>query len=186
MFRSMYKCSITSGDAQTQFYLTVFATILMLLATSNLLAQQGNGDDELPKGTVPPPLNELTTMERATLEKQKKLSKRTKLTLKLMESRLRTVERQFSVKKFGEALKNLGGFRGLMQKTFNELMNRKVEKKTLKSLKKFEIGLRGFINRVEVLRRTVPDRYEYHYRRLVKDIKKTRDLSIEPLFGKVS
>ena len=51
------------------------------------------------------------------------------------------------------------------------------------SLKRFEIGLRGFAPRIERLRREVPARYELYIRTLGIYVRDARSKALEPMFG---
>jgi hypothetical protein len=55
--------------------------------------------------------------------------------------------------------------------------------KVLNTFKRFEMALRAFTPRIELLRRELPDSYEYHVRRLLVTVRDTRAKAVEPMFG---
>ena len=54
---------------------------------------------------------------------------------------------------------------------------------SFKNLKRFEMSLRKFVPRLELIRRETPDRYGYHVKQLVRSVRKARTKAIAPLFG---
>jgi hypothetical protein len=54
--------------------------------------------------------------------------------------------------------------------------------RVLDNFKRFEIGLRGFTPRLELIRRDLPIRYEFYVRNLIKNLRAARARAIEPLF----
>jgi hypothetical protein len=53
----------------------------------------------------------------------------------------------------------------------------------LANLKRFEIGLRKFTPRLELIRREVPLTHEFYVRSLLKQLREARTKATEPLFG---
>jgi hypothetical protein len=77
----------------------------------------------------------------------------------------------------------LGGFHGLMDNMLAFLSNSdRDSNKVLNNFKRFEIGLRGFRTRLEMIRHELPIRYDQYVRNLVRNIRAARARAIEPLF----
>ena len=78
----------------------------------------------------------------------------------------------------------LGGFQGLLDNTLEFLIRGDNDSdRVLNNLKRFEIGLRGFVPRIEVVRRELPVRYEPYVRSVIRYIRDARSKALEPLFG---
>ena len=54
--------------------------------------------------------------------------------------------------------------------------------KVLNNFKRLEIGLRGFMPRLQMIHHDVPMRYEHYVRNLMKSLRTARARAIEPLF----
>jgi hypothetical protein len=57
------------------------------------------------------------------------------------------------------------------------------ESKQLNSLKKFEIGLRSYVVRLEVVRRDLPSNFDPYLKTLLKNIDEAREKAIAPFFS---
>lgn len=136
----------------------------------------------LPAGVVPPPLNLISKQERKDLELQRSTKKRTKLALELISGRLDNAEEKAAADEFQASLNQLGRFQALIRDTFDFLKAKEGGKKSLKNFKRFEMTLRTFLPRLEILRRGMPFEYSYHVRMLIKFVKDTRAGALEPLY----
>ncbi|MCB1024508.1 MAG: hypothetical protein KDB79_08960 [Acidobacteria bacterium] len=140
-------------------------------------------EEPLPEGIVPPPLSILTKDEKTALDEEKKLSDRTKLALSFMDSYIERSEELTKKGEFQEALDQLGSFNAVMRNNLNHLNRFESNKGALKSFKRFEMTLRTFLPRLELIRRAVPFKFGYHVIKLIKNVRNARSESIEPLFG---
>ena len=78
----------------------------------------------------------------------------------------------------------LGGFHALVDKTLDFLdHNDTGGGKVLNNFKRMEMSLRAFLPRLELIRRDLPEKYEFYVRDLAKYVRKARARAIEPLFG---
>lgn len=136
-------------------------------------------DDDI----APPPLRLLSPDEKTKLAGETEVKRRTKLTLELMEARLLRSEALGDSQDYDQMFVELGGFHGLMDNML-EFLNKsdKDSGRVLNNFKKFEIGLRIFTPRLEVIRRDLPVKYEQYLRILIKNIRAARAKAIEPLF----
>lgn len=158
-------------------------TILLLVSHCLLFAAKAQDDDK-PADLVPPPLSIVSKEERVQLEAQRDARKRINLSIDLMSARL-TKAAEFSAKnQYKESLDELGGFQAILRNAFNFLKeNDNGSRKVLNNYKRFEINLRQFMPRLELVRREMPIRYGYHVRSLMRYVRDARADAVEPLFG---
>lgn len=163
-----------------------FRPILLLCAiigigfAAPIVAQQ---DEPLPDGIVPPPLSIISKEEKASLDEETKLGDRTKLALTLMDEHVIRSEEYAKQGEFQEALDHLGSFHAVMLNNLRYLNRFESNKSALKSFKRFEMTLRKFLPRLELIRRKIPFKYGYHVVKLIKNVRNARSEAIEPLFG---
>ena len=132
---------------------------------------------------APPPLKILSADEKAKLAAETEVKRRTKLALDLMELRMKQAETFDSQDNHDQMFVELGAFQGLMDNMLEFLTSSdKDSKRVLNNFKKFEIGLRFFTPRLEMIRRDLPIRYELYVRNLIKNLRAARAKAIEPLF----
>lgn len=161
-----------------------FKLLFLLLFVGTAFGVSANAQENLFKDTVPPPLSIISKGEGEQLNVQTDMKKRTELALTLMQSRLTKAETFSNEKKFRESLDELGGFQAIMSDAMVYLQKKNTGSgKVLSSFKRFEIMLRGFVPRLEVMRRLMPDKFGYHVVQLMKSVRKTRSTAVEPLFS---
>ncbi len=159
--------------------LTGVAANLVLLT---LFVSDING--QVPFDTVPPPLKVVSKEELGRLESSKDVKKRTQTALELMADRLKQAEFLVAQEQLDDMYKELGGFHGLMDNTMAFLNSSdRDNKKILNNFKRFEIGLRQFRPRLELIRRGIPSTYEPYVRNLIQYVRDARAKAVEPLFG---
>lgn len=145
--------------------------------------------DEMPPDAAPPPVKFLSAEEKKLLDSEKKdVKDRTKLALKLMDARLKAAEAASESGKFDEMFEELGVFHGLMDNTLEFLTgssegSKKISGKVLSNFKRFEIGIRAFTPRLELIRRSSPSSHEYYVRTLLKQLRDARTRATEPFYG---
>lgn len=156
------------------------ACLLLFLAISPRLSAAQDGED----GPAPPPLKVLSKSETAALNAQADGKRRTELALRLMDARLKNAEALKGSENFDAMFAELGIFHGLMDNTsgFIRLENRQ-KGKAFTYFKKYEMGLRAFTTRLELIRRDLPDRYGYYLKALLRQLRDARSNAIEPFFG---
>ena len=140
---------------------------------------QGVIDDDL----APPPLKLLSQDEKTRLTGEPEVKKRTKLGLELMDARLKLAETSYAAENYDEMFVQLGGFHGLMDNMLDFLnKSDKDSGKVLSNFKRFEIGIRSFTPRLQMIHHAVPTRYENYVRNLIRNLRLARAKAIEPLF----
>jgi hypothetical protein len=150
----------------------------LLLSTAS--ACFGQFQDE----PAPPPIKMLSKTERSLLNDKPQLKERTSLALELMDARMRSAEKFCTDENYSLMYAELGGFQALIDNTLSYLLKAKGDEgKQLNSLKKFEIGLRGFTPRIEAMRRELPSNFEPYLKYLIGYVSETREKAIEPFFS---
>ena len=148
-----------------------------------VLAPQAKAQDEYPKNAAAPPIKALPKDVKEKLEAEKDIKKRLTLALQLMNERLTNAETLSSEENYTEMFQEMGFFHAIMDNTLNFLDRNNIGRgKILDYYKRFEMSLRSFIGRIEIIRRDLPPRYEYYVRTLVKAVRDARSRAVEPLF----
>ena len=163
---------------RTAFFVFLVAA-LILLAAVGVTSAQGVVEDNL----APPPLKVLSADEKTRLSGEGEVKRRTKLALELMDFRLKQAEKLDAAQDYDPMYVELGAFHGIMDNMLDFLNKSDKESgKVLNNFKRFEIGLRGFIPRLELMRHDMPIRYEHYLRSLGKAIRAARTKAVENLF----
>ncbi len=168
-------------NEQIRLIALYFLVLIALLCTP--ITSPAQGGEDLPKGVVPPPLSIISKDEKKSLEAEKKLSDRVKLALDLMDSRLMKATDYSEKDQYQNSLDQLGNFQAILRNTSNYLKKFESDKRAFKNFKRFEMGLRKYLPRLELIRRATPYKYGYHVRNLIKTVRATRQNAIKPLFG---
>ena len=160
-------------------FLSLF--ILALLAASDVSAQ-----DAIPPDAAPPPLKFLSKVEKDQLDSAKNVKERTKLSLELMDARVKVAEQYVPQERLEMVFRELGGFHALVDDALEFLSTSDSDKKkVLDNFKRFELGLRTFTVRLELIRREMPPQREYYLRLLLREMREARARAVEPLFGDI-
>jgi hypothetical protein len=170
--------SLTSRRSRGREW-SILVVLLVVYTFAATAAGQNVVDDEI----APPPLRRITQDEKNKLDAEKDVKRRTKLGLELMDARLKQAETFDTADDYDRMFVELGGFHGLMDNML-EFLNKtdKDSGKVLNNFKRFEIGLRGFTPRLELIRRDLPIKYEHYVRILIRNLRAARTKAIEPLF----
>ena len=166
------------GRSYFLFYLLPLA--FSLLSGVNVLAQE----EEIPANLAPPPVKVISKEELSALGGLNDVKDRTKLAIDLMEARLKKAETLNTSESYTDCLNELGSFNALMNDTL-KFLNRNDDGrgKVLTTFKKFELALRTFMPRIELIRRELPDDFEFHVRSLLRTVRDTRAKAVEPFFS---
>jgi hypothetical protein len=159
---------------------SLLALVTTLVVMSGLCSAQ---DPVIDDDVAPPPLKVLSQSEKSRLSGETEVKRRTKLGLELMEVRLKQAETFHAAENFDQMFVELGAFHGLMDNMLEFLdKSDRDSRKVIYNFKRFEIGLRTFTPRLELMRRVLPIRYERYVRSLIKNLRNARAKAIEPLF----
>jgi hypothetical protein len=162
----------------------MFFCLLLLTFHLSLFALSANAQTDEPADAEPPPIKNFTTEEKNQLDAVTDAKPRTELALKLMETRLKKAEDLYAQESYAEMFVELGGFQALIDNTLN-FLNRSDNgsRKVFSNYKKLEMSLRGYLNRLEIMRRELPIKYEFYVRGLEKVVRDARTKAVEPLFS---
>lgn len=137
-----------------------------------------------PSETAPPPVKVVSKDEKARLNAAKDVKERTKLALEMMSSRLASAEQSLGYKDFDNVFRELGCFQGLLDDQLEYMIRTDNDSgRALDNFKRLELGLRGFVPRIETIRRSLPLRYEPFVRGVGKYVRDARSKALEPLFS---
>jgi hypothetical protein len=178
LFVILIKEQRITGSTGSVSKLSLLATLMVLFLLSPARSQVN------PAEVAPPPLRAVSKEEQSLLEKQSGVRKRTETALELMGQRLKMAETLVGQQKFDQVFLELGRFHGLMENTLTYLDGSdRDNNRVLNNYKRFEIGLRLFRPRLEVIRRSIPLSYEPYVRNLIDYLRDARSRAVEPLFS---
>lgn len=164
-------------------YRNFFIFALFLLLTAHCLLLTASAQETEQQDTAPPPLKIISKEETRQLSQETDVKKRTKLALELMEIRLKKAEELNAQQRFSEMFDELGCFHALIDKSIKFLdENDHGGGKILNNFKRVEMSLRAFLPRIELIRRDLPEKYEFYVRALAKQVRQARSKAIEPFF----
>ena len=140
----------------------------------------------IPSDAAPPPLKLLSKSEKDQLSSAKDVKDRTKTSLELMDARVKIAEQYLPQERLEMVFRELGGFHALVDDALAYLTTSDSnKKKVLDNFKRFELGLRAFNLRLELIRREMPPQREYYLRLLLREMREARARAVEPLFGDI-
>ena len=171
---------------KNSFYFSAFTFFVLPFAASLLFCAgvQAQEEENIPQNLAPPAVKIMSKEEKSALAGVSDVKDRTKLALDLMEARLKKAEELNTQESFGALLTELGSFQALMDDAL-KFLNRNDDGrgKVMSTFKRFEMALRAFTPRLELIRRELPDNYEYHVRKLLRTVRDTRAKAVEPFFS---
>jgi len=140
----------------------------------------------MPPDAAPPPLKIISKAEKEQLAAAREVKERTKLSLVLMDARVKVAEQYLPQEQYEMVFRELGGFHALVIDALEYLAKSDTNRdKVLDNFKRFEIGLRTFTLRLELIHREMPPQREYYLRILMREIRDARAKAMEPLFGEI-
>ena len=164
-----------SGRAISVLFITL---VVLLLVSAPTFAQ----DD--PDEVAAPPLKLISKEEKSRLTSARDLKERTKVAVELLTSRISTAEKLLAAGNFEGVFSELGVFQGLLDDHLEFMIRRDNDSgRALDNFKRFEIGLRSFMPRIEAIRRDMPSRFEPFVRSVGKYVRDARSKALEPLFS---
>ena len=159
-------------------YLRCCAVLILMLVP---FVDVGNGQEETP---APPPVSALPRADRERLNSKSDIKDRTRLALEMMNERLASAEKLVAGEDYDNLFKELGIFQAVMEDCLDFLHSRGVDRgKVLDNFKRFEMGIRPFMARLENIRREVPFKYEEYLGNLMKAVRDARTRATEPMFS---
>ena len=159
-----------------------FTGCILFVATTFALNSVARAQE--PTDAAPPPLKMLSKSEKQDLNSKLDPKQRTALALDMMSKRLGSAEKFRADENFSLMYAELGGFHALMDDTISFLLStNSKEGKQLNSLKKFEMGLRTYIPRLEAMRQDLPVTFDPYLKTLLKNIDDVREKAMAPFFS---
>jgi hypothetical protein len=169
---------------RSKFISVITTFFLFVFCLTTVSKAQDTAGQDLPPDMEPPPIKVISKDEKKQLEEERDFKKRTVLALELMDSRLNKAEEANSKKEFKEMFNQLGRFHAIVDNTLRFLnRNNNDSRKILNNFKRFEIGLRKLLPRIELIRREVPQRYQFYVMSLIKNVRDARSKAVEPFFA---
>jgi hypothetical protein len=164
------------------FTFSILAAFSLLFCVS--VRAQEEAEENIPANLAPPALKIISKEEKSALAGVGDIKNRTKLALDLMEARLKKAEELNTQESFNALLTELGSFQALMDDAL-KFLNRNDDGrgKVMSTFKRFEMALRAFMPRIELIRRELPENYEYHVRKLLRTVRDTRAKAVEPFYS---
>jgi hypothetical protein len=158
--------------------------VCVLALSAFLFPSAVSAQEDLQYEIAPPPLKFVAKEEQSRIDAEPNMKDRIKLAVALMDARMTEAERRNTAEAFDSMFTELGHFAGLLDYTLGYLSKQNPDDmKTLDSYKKLEISLRGFIGRLEVVRRDLPIKYEKYVRDLEKYMRTARSRALDPQFS---
>lgn len=157
--------------------------ILLTFCFPFVVSAQPDDLSAMPKDAEPPPLKIISKEERDQLNKETKVKDRIKLSLELMDLRLQKAEQFNNQNDYKDMFKELGRFHALVDNALAYLNRKDTGREGfLNNFKRFEIGLREFLPRLELIRRVLPLNFEYYVRNLIINVREARRKAVDPFF----
>ena len=163
-------------------YAAPFALLFVFAISFGVNAQEVT-EEQVPDNLAPPAIKVISKEEKSALASISDIKSRTKLTVELMEARLKKAESLNAEESFSGILNELGGFQALMNDALTYINRNGGGGKMLDTFKRFEMALRAFTPRIELIRRELPDSYGYHVKRLLISVRDARSKAVAPLFS---
>ena len=161
----------------------MYRSVVLLISTLSLFLVDAVAQTDA-LANIPPPAKIVSKDVKDKLEAETDEKKRTTLALAFMDTYMKQAEVELGKEEFTGVYRELGGFHFLMDSTLDYLLFKdNGSGKTQNNLKRYEIGLRAFAPRLELIRRELPSDYEPYVFRLLKYLRDSRSKAIEPLFG---
>lgn len=163
----------------TQCALLLFAFALICFCYPTNVTAQDDGLDN----AAPPPIQIVSKDDLDKLNAQTDIKQKVQLGLSIMNTRLIEAEQQSSRTDYERMFLALGQFHGLMNLCLDFLVKSDNTKgKSLDNFRKFELALKGYQTRIEVIHRELPMRWEEYPRKLIKYVRDGRAKALQPLF----
>lgn len=132
---------------------------------------------------APPPMRVMSPEERETLDRSSGVRVRTQTALRLMETRIKTAEDLNAKGNSGSVFEHLGAFHAIIDDTLDFLgANEKMTGRILDNFRRFEIGLRRFSPRLELVRRGLPASHREYLITLMKHLRDARTRATDSFY----
>ncbi|MER3427114.1 MAG: hypothetical protein C4334_03290 [Pyrinomonas sp.] len=135
---------------------------------------------------APPPLVLIPKEERERLAAARDAKARLHLSLELSEARLMRAEKLVGAQMYDDAVKELGIYRAIIEDELRALKASNAGVNRQRDLyRRFEIGLRAQLSRLEAIRRVMPSEQSANMRALVRATRRVRAEALNSFYGYV-
>jgi len=153
-----------------------------LVLVFSIAAYAQGSDSEI--DDAPPPMRIASKEERDRLATAADAKARTKVVIELMDARIKLAEDAVTRPDPNAVHRELGGFHFLMDDALQYLIRRDVGNSSSgNNFKRYELALRAFAPRIELIRREMPLAYEQYVLSVLKRLREARTRAVEPLFA---
>lgn len=153
------------------FFVTSFASVL-----------EARGQDDSEE-LAPPPIRAVAKEDQVRLGAETDMKGYTKLAIEFINRRMSEAEALNAKQDLTGMFREFGYLHGLVDTTLDKLIRSSDGSEgSLYNLKRFDLGLRSIIPRIERIRRDLPYSYEPFVRKLIKIIQDAREKALEPMF----
>jgi len=154
--------------------------ILICVLSPSAFGQQPRS----PQMPAPPPMRLVSSQERSQLDATKDSKARLRTSLDLATTRLTRTEEFTTLKKFDQALEELGCYLGLLDNVRAFIRSMNHEKGSTRDLyRHLEIAVRAHIPRLAVMRRTTPADYAGHLKDAEEYLRNLRAEALDSFYG---
>ena len=156
---------------------------LLLLSLWLPSAARAQGESQDAPLTVPPPLVYVPREDRAQLDAEGDVKRRTQLSVRLAEARLARAEQLTDEEKYEQVTTELGVYQGLVEDALKFLAAQPAKKnKTRDNNKRLELALRPHVSRLETMRRETPAAYGANFKAMIEYVRAARDRALESFY----
>ena len=154
--------------------------IAVCALSTSVYAQQ----PELPQLPAPPPMHLVSKSEKSQLDDMRDPKARLRETMTLAETHLANAEKLTDVKRYDEALTELGGYLGLLGDFRDYIAKLDQNKNSTRDLyRHFEFQVHNHIPRLAVIQRSTPAPYVRNIKDAEDFIKDTRAEALDSFYG---
>ncbi|KXK03426.1 MAG: hypothetical protein UZ17_ACD001001235 [Acidobacteria bacterium OLB17] len=156
----------------------------LLIAEALIFSHHAPAQQQTLLDSAPPPLLVASKEELARILAPEDNRDKAELSLEALSAHLSKAEAASSAGDLELAYKELGQFCAIMHRTLSALLVYDARgRQDLRALKKYDIGLRKFLLRLENLRAEMPARYEDFAVKTIHYLQDTRDAALKPMFA---
>lgn len=133
---------------------------------------------------APPPINIVSSNERAQLSREMDAKKRLRLNVSLAEGRLHQAEQYAAQKEYQNATDELAAYQSILEDAFDFMRARtKIDNKTRDLYKYLELSMRAHAPRLEAIRRTTPSEYALYVKTVFDYTRAARTEALNSFYG---
>lgn len=164
-----------------RFVVTGLSLLFFLLFTAATASAQGDPPDNT--ALVPPPLRFVPREDRAQLDAERDVKKRTQLSIRLAEAHLARAEQLTDEDKYEEVTTELGYYEGVVDDALKYLATLPPKKNKIRdNSKRLELALRPHVSRLETMRRKTPASYGGNFKTMIEYVRAARDRALESFY----